>query len=194
MSENEEEVWKPVVDANPYDISNLGRVRSYWRVVWPKGQKSYKVVRRDLPPKIKNPQMSIHGYHILMLYSDASRDAAGRALKFNKKIHHMVLEAFVGQRPSGCECRHLNGVRTDNRLCNLAWGTAQENADDRVAQKTVLVGSDHPNAKLSQSQVSEIRELVRSGSTHTAASKKYGISRQQVGRIVSGARWRDGSR
>jgi hypothetical protein len=29
------------------------------------------------------------------------------------------------------ECRHLNGVRSDCRLVNLAWGTKAENTEDR---------------------------------------------------------------
>lgn len=48
------------------------------------------------------------------------------------RIHRVILEAFVGPCPEGMECRHLNGIRTDNRLVNLAWGTRKENIDDKV--------------------------------------------------------------
>ena len=48
-------------------------------------------------------------------------------------VHHLVLEAFVGPRPNGMECRHLNGQPGDNRLENLAWGTSSENGLDTVA-------------------------------------------------------------
>jgi hypothetical protein len=47
------------------------------------------------------------------------------------RVHRLVLFAFVGLCPPGMECRHLNGVRSDPRLVNLAWGTKAENADDR---------------------------------------------------------------
>lgn len=49
-----------------------------------------------------------------------------------RTVHSLVLESFVGPRPSGQEARHLNGNRADNRLENLSWGTAQANANDRV--------------------------------------------------------------
>lgn len=51
-------------------------------------------------------------------------------------VHHLVLETFIGPRPDGQQTRHLNGDRGDNRLSNLAWGTAAENAADKVRHGT----------------------------------------------------------
>lgn len=51
-------------------------------------------------------------------------------------IHHLVLEAFVGPRPQGCECRHLDGNPTNNILTNLVWGTHVENMRDRARHGT----------------------------------------------------------
>ena len=48
-----------------------------------------------------------------------------------KAVHHLVALAFYGEPEPGQQIRHLNGTRTDNRPSNLAWGTAQENAQDR---------------------------------------------------------------
>lgn len=42
-------------------------------------------------------------------------------------VHHAVLEAWVGPRPEGMECDHINGDSLDNRLENLEWVTHQEN-------------------------------------------------------------------
>jgi hypothetical protein len=50
-----------------------------------------------------------------------------------RRVHVIVLEAFVGPRPEGMQCCHGDGDRTNNILSNLRWGTAQENAFDAVA-------------------------------------------------------------
>lgn len=47
------------------------------------------------------------------------------------RVHILVLLAFVGPRSEGEQTRHLNGIRTDNRLVNLTWGTITENVEDR---------------------------------------------------------------
>jgi hypothetical protein len=50
-----------------------------------------------------------------------------------RDVHRLILETFVGPRPPGKQCRHLNGDSLDNRLENLAWGTFHENFADRLA-------------------------------------------------------------
>ena len=47
-------------------------------------------------------------------------------------VHHAVLSAWVGPRPEGMECDHINGDSLDNRLCNLEWVTHQENMHRRA--------------------------------------------------------------
>lgn len=75
------------------------------------------------------PQVVINtGYEQVKLYEDGTH-------RF-RRVHHLVLEAFVGPRPAGMETRHLNGVRADNRLENLAWGTPTENAADKIRHGT----------------------------------------------------------
>lgn len=44
--------------------------------------------------------------------------------------HALVLETYVGPRPDGFVCRHLNGIRTDNRVENLQWGSQKDNCGD----------------------------------------------------------------
>src|SRR5690606_33458839 len=51
-------------------------------------------------------------------------------------VHHLVLEAFVGPRPEGQECRHLEGDPSDNRLRMIEWGTPRQNGLDQVRHGT----------------------------------------------------------
>jgi hypothetical protein len=108
-------------------------------------------------------------------------------------VHALVLEAFVGLCPQGMECRHLNGVRHDNRLANLTWGTYAENNADRVRHGTngnVAKGEKHPHAKLTTSKVLDIRKRVAEGETARSLALEYGLHEEHVGRIVRRERWK----
>lgn len=43
------------------------------------------------------------------------------------KVHHLVLDAFHGERPAGMEGCHGPGGRQDNRSHVLRWDTHPEN-------------------------------------------------------------------
>ncbi len=101
------ETWRPIPGVDPaYEVSDQGRVRSF---------KSYR-----------GP-----GPHILS-QSDADGYRRVSLSRTNALVHQLVLAAFVGPRPDGMLTRHLNGDPADNRLVNLAYGTASENMRDRV--------------------------------------------------------------
>jgi hypothetical protein len=53
---------------------------------------------------------------------------------------------------------------------------------------TNLKGTNHPRCKLSDKQVIEIREIGFS-QTRTSLSKKYGVSRITILRIIERANW-----
>jgi hypothetical protein len=67
--------------------------------------------------------------------------------RFTRKVHSLIAQAFCGERPSPQhEVRHLNGNRLDNNADNLAWGTKQENADDREQHGRTSRGAKHRRA------------------------------------------------
>lgn len=72
----------------------------------------------------------------------ASPNAAGYPtirLKGGKDIyvHRLVALAYLGGPPtSRHEVAHLNGVKTDNRVSNLAWKTHTENEGDKRVHGT----------------------------------------------------------
>lgn len=106
------EEWRPVVGYESfYQVSDQGRVRS---------------------SKFGN-----------MLYAPPNRDGYIRVkLSFNGSrkwfVHQLVLEAFVGPPPEGCECCHGPGGPGDNRLVNLRWDTRSANRGDCIRD-----GNDH---------------------------------------------------
>src|SRR5262245_23621213 len=98
------ELWAEIEQTPGYWLSNMGRVCS---------------------PSGRLIQGAHHGtgYHVVSLPD-------GRSWR-RLFIHRLVLNTFMGPCPEGHQAAHWNGDRADNRLANLRWATAAENAADR---------------------------------------------------------------
>lgn len=104
-----------------------------------------------------------------------------------RMVHGLVLESFTGGRPEGKQVRHKNGVRHDNRLSNLEWGTVQENADDRTRHGTQPIGIKNPRAKLTEDQVRMIRLSAKGG---PELSSELGVHKNMIYNIRNGYNWK----
>ena len=104
--------------------------------------------------------------------------------------HRLVLLAHVGPCPDGMETRHLNGIRSDNALSNLRWGTHQENADDQRRHGTQSRGEGHGNAKLTERDVREIRRLRAGGEKLAGLGERFGVHNSMIHMIVNRQRWK----
>lgn len=152
------EEWRPV-EGWPYEVSDLGRVR-----------------RSEGAPgtfagRVLTPRVNHKGYETLTL----SKDGVA-SLCF---VHRLVLKAFLGPCPEGCETDHINGVRTDNRVSNLRWRDKAENRGEGVR-------------KLTEDEVVEIRELYDTGEfSYRELANRYGIGDTTVREAVVGKWWRN---
>lgn len=109
-------------------------------------------------------------------------------VRANRAVHRLVAATFLPPRPSPAhEVRHLNGDKSDPRLANLAWGTRQDNADDRARHGRTARGEANGAARLSVGQADEIKRAV--GITDQRLAKTYGVSPRTVGRIRRGEQW-----
>lgn len=107
-------------------------------------------------------------------------------------VHKLVLNAFVGKRPDGFLCRHLNGNQRDNRLENLCWGTPSENVRDSMRHGTAVCLHHCENAiaaKLRLCDVKNIRKLYKEGHSQKELASAYSITQRHVSDIVNGRTW-----
>lgn len=107
------------------------------------------------------------------------------------RVHRLVLGAFVGPCPPGMECRHLNGVKTDCRLENLAWGSPEENRQDNHRAGSYGGGEGHTQAVLTEAAVRQIRDRYAAGGvTQKQLAAEHGVAATTVAAVLSRRSWK----
>lgn len=154
-----------------------------WAVV--PSQKKYSVssnglVRFDAKSNIRTPQLSATGYAFITFASGP----AGKPVFW--PVHKLVMEAFAGPKPDGAQICHADGNRLNNRLSNLRYGTAKDNAADRDWHGMTRRGVTNGNAKLrDQAFIDEIRSrYARGGVTQYELADEFGVSQAQINNII----------
>ncbi|QVW70525.1 NUMOD4 motif-containing HNH endonuclease [Myxococcus xanthus] len=176
LSPHDEE-WRPVPGFDGwYEVSNLGRVRS-WRT------RAKLCCRADSPRVV--PGRDRKGYRAVKLtHPVLGKIAVG--------VHHLVLAAFVGPRPHGLICDHINANRSDNRSENLRWVTAPENIRHAAALGRM---DGRPGARshspLTESDVRKIRRLRFTGERLKSLAVQFGVSLTTVSTIGRGRTWKE---
>lgn len=105
--------------------------------------------------------------------------------------HRLVWRHFNGPIPNGLTINHKNGMKTDNRPCNLELATyAEQIAHVRdVLGKASQRGHRNNNAKLNMAAVSEIRRRRVLGERLKTIAKDFNISDRTVSKIALGHCW-----
>lgn len=165
MSERDER-WQGITGHPDYEVSDLGRVRS-----WRKGGRVGGM--RETPRILKVGTRN--GYFYVWLSRNGKQ--------IIKSVHRLVLVAFKGEPPVGMVCCHFNGDPHDNRLSNLRWDTRIANAADDL-HNGVRRGA--PPSKLTENQVLEIRASRESG---VMLAQYYGVTQGQVSHIRTRRAW-----
>ena len=115
----------------------------------------------------------------------------GRFWLFNQniKVHRFSYELHKGQIPEGKEIMHTCDRRECCNPSHLCAGSHEENMYDmKVKGRAKPVrGEDKKNAKLTESQVLEIRN---STIAQRQLAKIYGVSPCQISKIRTGKEWK----
>lgn len=164
-----EEVWKDVKGFEGlYQVSNIGNVKRLAGKYCPNERLIFRLVDRD-------------GYSRRTLCKD------GKCKQMTE--HRLVATAFIDNLNNKETVNHINGIKTDNRVENLEWNTQQENKEHAVRTGLMdIKGIKHHKCKLTEEQVREIREIGFS-QTRMSLSKKYGVSRSHILRLIRNEGW-----
>jgi hypothetical protein len=106
-------------------------------------------------------------------------------------VHRLVLEAFVGTRPTGMHGCHNDGNPDNNHLSNLRWDTPKGNQADRVKHGTDTRGERNAHSKLTEQDVREIRGRHQRGdASYRKLAAEYGVTFGLISHVVNGRAWR----
>lgn len=109
--------------------------------------------------------------------------------KYYATVHRLVALAFLGPEPEGCQVAHLNGLRADNRLANLAYKTRAENEADKAIHGTSQHGDRNHEAKLRAADIPTVRQRLAAGEPYGAIAADYGVSPDAIRKIKAGRSW-----
>jgi hypothetical protein len=109
----------------------------------------------------------------------------------NTGAHRLMCRLARGEPPSDVhEAAHSCG-RGSSGCCNpnhLRWATPSENSAERRVHGTSGTGSSNACAKLTESDIPEIRALAGAVSI-TKIAERFGVSRGAVRLVLAGATW-----
>lgn len=168
-------VYKDIPGFPGYRVGADGSVWSCWFV--PGGQQ--RAVMLDRWRELKPSGL----YKLVTLSRDGKL--------FYRKVHILVLEAFVGPRPKGMLACHFPDRDPANcRLDNLRWDTRRENQNDMIKHGTVRKGGSLPWTKTTAEKVIEIRRRKALGDSYEKLAADFGMSKGAIAHIVKRRSWR----
>jgi len=182
-----EERWLPIPGYDGYEVSDRGRIRSYWRNGQRKGlPKSAPGGYKVSTPRPRALCQDGYGYLICSIKSNST----GRS--YPPKVHRLVALAFHGPPPVGkYMATHINGVKTDNRAANIRWASRSTNYADSVRHGTAASGERSGRAKLTEEQVRQIRDRYAAGGvTFRSLAHEFGVAHGTMVALVHRRSWK----
>lgn len=154
----EQEIWKAIEKYPSYEVSNLGRIKSY--------------------------KMSKEGR---ILQGKDSKGYIGIDFRVDGKtiqdlVHRVVLSTFSPvERMENLTVNHKNGNRTDNRLENLEWMTLSES----ISHARRTLGSGLGTKKV---HIITMQREDKYFDTVTEAAEFMGVTKGTISRWANGTR------
>lgn len=186
------ELWRPVEGFPGYEVSNLGKIRSFWEkrfIPWfgsgpnkLRGGCAYILSKKSV---VLSPGSWSHGYPRVGL------SRGGKV--YHRNVHRLVASAFVvNRRPEiATQINHISNVSSDNRSGNLEWCTAKENREHAVRIGVWPRGVTHGCAKLNPDKVREILHRLADGENPALIAPDYDVTGALIYSIRAKKIWRE---
>jgi hypothetical protein len=159
------ECWKIIKKFPNYEISNLGKVRNI------KLKKTHQV------------RISKFGYDRVHLRKDNK--------EFNKFMHVLVYNTFIGKIPNGYEINHKDGNKLNNKIDNLELTTRSGNIKHAYENNLMdRKGIKHPRSILKENDIIKIRKLLKNGFTQRYIGELFGVKRSTIQNIKCNKNWK----
>ena len=164
-----------------YEVSNFGNVKSCAKTVF-----DSRTGTRTKKEKLLKLTQDTAGYVKVTLYRSTNDKEVW-------KVHRLVAEHFCMKKEGCSVVNHLDNVKTNNHSSNLEWTTSLGNNQHMMIQGRQYFpsGDESTTSKITSSMVDSILQLAMSGIPQSIIGEKFGISQQQVSKIVLGTRWKN---
>jgi len=172
------EIWKDIKDYEGYyQISNLGRVKSLYRIIKHEAKGEIIILQKILKVWFSS------GYFRITLWKNNKRKT--------KTIHRLIALNFIPNPENKKEINHKNGIKTDNRIENLEWCTHKENMHHAIKNGLInCKGESSLSSKLIEKEILLIRKKRKEGYTYEALAKQFNVHLVTIFRIIKRRTWK----
>lgn len=169
--ENDLVEWRKIPGFSAYSVSENGLVRRDIRL------------HNSMPGPVSR-SINDRGYWKTAIRGD---DGRNRTIT----VHTLVALAFLGPRPDGAVICHNDSDPTNARYTNLRYGTPKSNTADAIAAGSLCMGSRHPRAKLTESDIPKIHAMWASGRFKQAdIGAMFGVSQRAIWQVLHKIKWK----
>lgn len=176
------EIWKDVPSFEGfYQASTLGRIQSLERSIIKKDGKS-----NYIKETIRIVTFNKYGYLNVTLHK----------ISYHKtySVHRIVANTFIPNPDNKPQINHKDGIKTNNRACNLEWATPKENIhhawENGLAESSRLNMSERAKKRIgglnSKARIVVNRDNGVYYDTVTEAAFSIGMIRQRLNKMLSG--------
>jgi hypothetical protein len=107
-------------------------------------------------------------------------------------VHRLVAEAFLENPDELPQVNHKDGNKENNHLENLEWVSSKQNIAHSIEMglKVTAVGERASKAKLTESDVIKIRELLKNSDLSLRAiARNYNVHHKTIANIRDNKNW-----